>query len=191
MLRSGAHRTQRSLTPIAREKLDRRAAVLETRLLPWRPLIESSRDQQRRRENSAAAGHGIRKQTGPVETPLKSGREQAEGAPDRHIAEGEQGAGGCGLTLVALPCQRGDKQDSRRRARQHHCRHHDDPHEEDRRRVAGSPVRRHQHDLAAAHVHLVHMEAGAHQQPDPREGDDGRQAGDDKRPVVAKYAHEH
>jgi len=47
-----------------------------------------------------------------------------------------------------------------------------------RRTIAAYPAVHdgaHEHDPAAVHVHLVHVEPGARQQPDPGKRDSGRQ----------------
>src|SRR5580693_3003410 len=102
MPRAGAHRAERTLPPISREKLQWRPAMSQARLLPGRQLINASGEQQKGREDNAPAGHVPGEQSGPVETPLKSGRDEAERAPNRDIPNRELCARALGVGPAPL-----------------------------------------------------------------------------------------
>jgi hypothetical protein len=97
MSRAGAHRTERTLPPISREKLQWRPAMSQARLLPRRQLINPSGEQQQAREDNVPAGHGFGKQSGPVGSPLKSSRYEAERAPNRDMSKRELSARALGV----------------------------------------------------------------------------------------------
>jgi hypothetical protein len=71
-------------------------------LLPRRQLINASGEQQQALEHNVPAGHGLGKQSGPVESPLKSGRYEAERAPNRDIAKRELSARALGVGSAPL-----------------------------------------------------------------------------------------
>src|SRR4029077_17663752 len=87
----------RTLPPISREKLQWRPAMSQARLLPRRQLINASGEQRQGREDNAPACHVLRKQSGQVESPLKSGRYEAERAPNRDIPKRELSARALGV----------------------------------------------------------------------------------------------
>jgi hypothetical protein len=68
--------------------------------------------------------------------------------------------------------------------------HHDRPHGEDQRAVAECPFGRHRHHLTAAHIHHLHLDAGAEEEINPRACGDRQQTAQYDGAVVAQQARE-
>lgn len=117
--------------PVVHQELERAATMLEAGLLERRELIQTRRHQDRPGEQHAGAVHRHRRQdAGRLEGPLQAGGEDAEAAPDRNIAPGEEAGRqqSAAAALALAPVDRGEQQDHRRRAGQHHRDHHHPPH---------------------------------------------------------------
>ena len=116
---------------MAHKKLQRRAAMVQARVLERRQLEEAGRNEQDSTEHRAGADQHHGKQRDLVQSPLHYRCEQAKPGPHDQVTTQERSYRNVGLVPFALPPGIGRKhQHHGRRGGNHHTDHHDGPHGE-------------------------------------------------------------